>query len=141
MQLLVALGSCPSAGLLRSTRYQFLVYDGIELLVKEILTPARWRSFATMSAVFFWLTNTMMGAGYWLLLRISSMRCLYGNRQRRVMHPDSVYALLLLVSVDELDSLLDSVHGTSSLTDGDDSRFLQVLLRQALDRWRHGRGE
>lgn len=39
-------------------------------------TPARCRSFATISAVFFWLTKTMIGDGYTLLLRISSRRCL-----------------------------------------------------------------
>ena len=47
----------------------------------SLRTPARWRSFATMSAVFFWLTNTMIGGVYWLLLRISSIRCLRGSRQ------------------------------------------------------------
>ena len=42
----------------------------------EVLHPARDKSFATMSAVFFWLTNIMIGDGYCPLLRISSIRCL-----------------------------------------------------------------
>lgn len=42
----------------------------------SLRTPPRCRSFATMSAVFFWLTNTMIGGANSLLLKISNMRCL-----------------------------------------------------------------
>ena len=49
--------------------------------------------------------------------------------------------LFLLISVDELDLLLHSVNSAAGLTDRDDGRLLEVLLRQAFDRRRHRRGE
>ena len=94
-----------------------------------------------MSAVFFWLTNTMMGGWYWLLLRISIMRCLFNMVVSVARAETSTSDLLfLLISVDELDLLLHSVNGTAGLTDRDDGRLLEVLLRQAFDRRRHRRG-
>lgn len=43
--------------------------------------------------------------------------------------------------MNELDLLLDGIHRTAGLTDGDDGGLLQVLLRQALYRRGHGRRE
>ena len=51
------------------------------------------------------------------------------------------YVLLLFVSIDELDPLFDGVNRTTSLTNRNDSRPLEVLLRQSLDRRRHRSGE
>ena len=51
------------------------------------------------------------------------------------------HVLLLLVAIDELHFLLDSVDCPSSLTNGDDSRPLQVLFCQSFHWGRHRGGK
>ena len=52
-------------------------------------------------------------------------------------HTIGEHPLLLLISIDELNSLFDRIDSPTGLTNSDDSGLLQILLRQSLDRWRH----